>query len=46
MKQELKKRKYYSITKKGKEQLKERREEWKIFSSGINQVLGGVSFAN
>lgn len=41
-----KKRKYYSITKKGKEQLKERQEEWKIFSSGINQVLGGVSFAN
>ena len=41
-----KKRKYYSITKKGKEQLKERKEEWKIFSSGINQVLGGVSFAN
>lgn len=41
-----KKRKYYSITKKGKEQLKEKKEEWKIFSNGINQVLGGVSFAN
>lgn len=41
-----KKRKYYSITKKGKKQLKERKEEWKIFSNGINQVLGGVSFAN
>ena len=41
-----KKRKYYSITKKGNEQLKEKKEEWKIFSNGINQVLGGVSFAN
>ena len=41
-----KKRKYYSITKKGKEQLKDKKEEWKIFSNGINQVLGGVSFAN
>lgn len=41
-----KKRKYYAITKKGKEQLKDKKEEWKIFSNGINQVLGGVSFAN
>ena len=41
-----KKRKYYAITEKGKKQLKEKKEEWKIFSDGINQVLGGVSFAN
>lgn len=41
-----KKRKYYAITKKGKDQLKEKKEEWKLFSNGINQVLGGVSFAN
>ena len=41
-----KKRKYYAITEKGKKQLKEKKEEWKIFSNGINQVLGGVSFAN
>lgn len=41
-----KKRKYYSITEKGKKQLKERKEEWKIFSNGVNKVLGGVSFAN
>lgn len=41
-----KKRKYYSITKKGKEQLKERKQEWEIFSKGINTVLGGASFAN
>lgn len=41
-----KKRKYYSITKEGKKHLKERKDEWKIFSNGINSVLGGVSFAN
>lgn len=41
-----KKRKYYAITEKGKKQLKERKEEWKIFSNGVNKVLGGVSFAN
>ena len=41
-----KKRKYYAITEKGKKQLKEKKEEWKIFSNGINHVLGGVSFAN
>ena len=39
-----KKRKYYSITKEGKKHLKERKEEWEIFSRGINQVLGGVLF--
>lgn len=41
-----KKRKYYAITKKGQIQLKERKKEWSEFSSGINQVIGGVSFAN
>lgn len=41
-----KKRKYYTITKKGKNQLKEKKEEWSVFSSGINQVIGGVLFAN
>ena len=41
-----KKRKYYSITEKGKKQLKEKKEEWKIFSSGINHVIGGVLFAD
>ena len=39
-----KKRKYYSITKKGRDVLKEKEEEWKIFSGGINQVFGGVLF--
>ncbi len=40
-----KKRKYYSITKEGKKHLKEKKEEWKVFSNGINSVLGGVTFA-
>lgn len=40
----VKKRKYYSITKQGKKHLKEQKEEWKIFSGGVNQVLGGVLF--
>lgn len=39
-----KKRKYYSITKEGKKHLKSKREEWKIFSTGINQVVGGALF--
>lgn len=41
-----KKRKYYSITEKGKKQLKDKKEEWQVFSTGINKVIGGVSFAN
>lgn len=42
----VKRRKYYAITEKGKKQLKEKEEEWKIFSHGINKVIGGVTFAN
>ena len=41
-----KKRKYYAITEKGKKSLKEKKEEWEIFSTGITNVIGGVSFAN
>lgn len=38
-------RKYYSITKKGKSLLKEKKEEWNVYVSTINQVLeGGVKF--
>lgn len=32
-------RKYYHITKKGKEVLKEKKEEWESFSTNINKVL-------
>lgn len=39
-----KKRKYYTITKKGKKHLKNQKEEWKIFNKAISQVTGGVLF--
>ena len=41
-----KKRKYYSITKEGKKHLKQKKEEWKTFSSGVEQIVGGVLFEN
>lgn len=44
--QTAKKRKYYAITDKGNKQLKQRKEEWKVFSNGINKVIGGVLFAD
>lgn len=38
-------RKYYSITKKGRKMLEEKKDEWKIYASAINKVLqGGASF--
>lgn len=40
----MKKRKYYTITKEGKKHLKDKKEEWTIFSTGVNQVIGGVLF--
>ncbi len=33
------KRKYYHITKKGRQQLQEKKAEWKDFSSSVNKVL-------
>jgi len=38
-------RKYYSITKNGRKYLNEKKEEWKIYISAVNDVLGGASFA-
>lgn len=38
-------RKYYSITKAGRKYLKERKEEWKIYTVAVNDILGGASFA-
>ncbi len=38
-------RKYYSITKLGRKQLKEKKEEWKAYTSAVNGVLGGANFA-
>ena len=39
-----KKRKYYAITTEGKKQLDAKKEEWKTFSTKVNQVIGGVLF--
>ncbi|WP_092923242.1 PadR family transcriptional regulator [Romboutsia hominis] len=32
------KRKYYKITKKGNNQLREKSDEWKLFSSTVNKI--------
>lgn len=39
-------RKYYSLTKKGRNHLHVKKEEWKVYSSAINDVLGGATFAS
>lgn len=36
---ENRKRKYYYITHKGKKQLKEKKEEFKVYSSAVDRVL-------
>lgn len=41
-----KKRKYYCITKDGTKALHEKQKEWKVFSNGINKVIGGALFAD
>lgn len=40
------KRKYYKITKKGREYYKEKKEEWKTFRSAVDKVIweGAVLF--
>ena len=38
-------RKYYSLTKKGRNYLHEKKEEWTSYSSAVNAVLGGAAFA-
>ena len=39
-------RKYYSITKKGKGLLADKKAEWRAYSSAVNQVLqGGAALA-
>lgn len=37
---ETKKRKYYHITKKGKKVLKEKKEEFEVYSAAVGKVLG------
>lgn len=34
-------RKYYRLTKKGRDLLAEKREEWSAFQKGVNEVLSG-----
>lgn len=38
-------RKYYSLTKKGRNYLHEKKEEWRVYASAVNDVLGGATFA-
>ncbi len=37
-----KRRKYYRITKKGKRVLKEKKNEWEVYTKAVNAVIGGV----
>lgn len=39
-----KKRKYYAITEEGKKHLESKKEEWKLFTTKVNKVIGGVLF--
>ena len=39
-----KKRKYYSITEEGQKHLQTKKEEWKMFSNGINLIVGSELF--
>lgn len=34
-------RKYYTITPKGKKHIKDKKEEWNVFSKTVNKVIGG-----
>lgn len=36
------KRKYYRITDMGKNELSEKKKEWKIYSEGVKKVIGGL----
>lgn len=37
-------RKYYSITREGKKQLKAKEQEWKEYAGAVANVLGGVCY--
>ena len=38
-------RKYYSLTENGHNYLNEKKKEWKTYTSAVNDVLGGATFA-
>lgn len=35
-------RKYYEITPQGRKLLQEKKEEWQVYQTAVNQVLGGA----
>lgn len=37
---ENRKRKYYHLTRKGERRLKEKKEEWQVYSKSVGKVLG------
>lgn len=39
--QSARKRKYYRITESGRSGLKEKKEEWQLYSEGVRKVIGG-----
>lgn len=39
-------RKYYSITKDGKRELKRKKEEWGTYTGAVGRVIGGVVYGN
>lgn len=38
-------RRYYRITRKGKGMLRDKREEWEVFTRAVNSVIGGGGHA-
>ncbi len=38
-------RKYYAINDKGRRLLRDKKQEWQLFSSAVNKVMGGVRYA-
>lgn len=38
-------RKYYKITKKGRELFQEKKSEWQSYTTVVNKVLGGSNYA-
>ena len=40
-----KKRKYYKVTPRGLERLHQEKEQWKVFTTSVNKVIGGEAYA-
>lgn len=39
-----KRRKYYKITRKGEAQLLREKEQWRVFTTSVNKVIGGEAY--